>query len=331
MTGLIGFSSGYHAMMNCDALLLLGTDFPYRQFYPEKAKIIQVDNRSENIGRRTHVDYGLIGNVKETLSALIPKLETKTDRKFLDAALENYKSVREELNEAALGISGKKPIHPQYVAKLLNELADSDAVFACDVGMSTVWAARYLKMNGKRSLLGSFNHATMANALPQALGAQMAFPNRQVVTLSGDGGFSMLMGDLLTLRQLNAPVKIVIFNNGAYGFVELEMKAVGILEFGTEMNNPNFAKVAEAAGVFGIRVENPEDLEGAIKKAFNHQGPAVIDVLVNRLELSMPPKITFKDALGFNVMDGQGHLERKGQSGCRASKNQSLAQFLKLG
>lgn len=327
MTGLIGFSSGYHAMMDCDALLLLGTDFPYRQFYPEKGKIIQVDNRPENIGRRTHVDYGLIGNVKETLSALIPKLETKKDRRFLDAALENYKAVREELNEAAIGIPGKKPIHPQYVAKLLNELADSDAVFACDVGMSTVWAARYLKMNGKRSLLGSFNHATMANALPQAIGAQMAFPKRQVITFSGDGGFSMLMGDLLTLRQLKAPVKIVIFNNGSYGFVELEMKAVGILEFGTEMDNPDFAKMAEAAGVFGIRVENPEDLEGAIKKAFNHQGPAVIDVRVNRFELSMPPKIALKDALGFNIWMAKAILNGKGNEVVELIRTNLLRNF----
>ena len=235
--------------------------------------------------------------------------------------------MREELNEAAIGIAGKKPIHPQYVAKMLNELADSDAVFTCDVGMSTIWAARYLKMNGKRSLLGSFNHATMANALPQAIGAQMAFPKRQVVTLSGDGGFSMLMGELLTLRQLNAPVKIVIFNNGTYGFVELEMKAAGILEFATDLNNPNFAKMAEAAGVFGIRVENPEDLEDAFKRAFSHQGPAVIDVLVNRFELSMPPKITFKDALGFNIWMAKAVLNGRGNEVIELVKTNLLRNF----
>lgn len=312
LTGLIGFSSGYHAMMNCDTLLLLGTDFPYRQFYPKHAKIIQVDSRPENIGRRTHVDYGLIGDVKGTLAALNGKLVTKKDRKFLDAALENYQSVRQGLDDLAVGTPGKKPIHPQYLAKVVDKLADSNAIFTCDVGTPTIWAARYLKMNGKRNLMGSFNHGSMANAIPQALGAQMAFPNRQVITFSGDGGFSMLMGELLTLRQLKAPVKIVIFNNGAYGFVELEMKAVGILEFATDMSNPNFAQMAEAIGVFGVRVEDPKDLESGVQKALDHPGPAIIDVLVNRSELSMPPEISLKQAVGFNLWMAKAILNGRG-------------------
>jgi pyruvate dehydrogenase (quinone) len=327
MTGLLGFASGYHAMKNCDVLLILGADFPYRQFYPDKATIIQVDRRSENIGRRTRVDFGLTGDVKETLVALIPKLREKKERKFLDAALENYKSARVGLDECAIGIPGKQPIHPQYVAKILDELADPDAVFACDVGTPTIWAARYLKMNGKRSLLGSFNHGSMANALPQAIGAQMAFPKRQVITLSGDGGFTMLMGELLALRQLKAPVKIVIFNNGAYGFVELEMKAVGLLSFATDMNNPNFAKMAESAGIFGVRVENPEDLESSLKKAFAHDGPAVIDVLVNRFELSMPPKTTLKDVLGFNLWMAKAILSGRGSEVIELAKTNLFRKF----
>ncbi|MBN9376824.1 MAG: pyruvate oxidase [Chlamydiales bacterium 38-26] len=312
MTGLLGFSSGYQAMMNCDVLLLVGTDFPYRQFYPQDAKIIQIDSRPENIGRRAPVDYGLVGDVQTTLNALNPKLEIKNDQSFLQTSLENYQSARKGIDDLAVGYPGKKPIHPQYVAKVVNELANTDAIFTCDVGTPTIWAARYLKMNGKRRLLGSFNHGSMANAVPQALGAQIAFPGRQVIAFSGDGGFSMLMGELLTLRQLKVPVKIVIFNNGAYGFVELEMKAAGILEFATQLDNPNFAKMAEAVGVFGVRVENPEDLEEGIKNAFDHPGPAIIDVVVNRLELSMPPKITLQDVYGFNlwmakaVLDGRG-------------------------
>jgi len=228
MTGLLGFSSGYHAMMNCDALLMLGTDFPYQQFYPEHATIIQVDIRGEQIGRRTRVDIGLVGDVKATLQALLPSLEPKEDRAHLDDSVENYRRARQGLNDLATGEPGHKPVHPQYVARVLDELTSPDAIFSCDVGTPTVWAARYLTMNGQRRLLGSFTHGSMANALPQAIGAQVSHPNRQVVTLSGDGGIAMLMGDLLTLRQLRLPVKVVVFNNNSYGFVELEMKAAGI-------------------------------------------------------------------------------------------------------
>ena len=312
MTGLLGFSSGYHAMMDCDTLLILGADFPYRQFFPEKATIIQVDSRQENLGRRCFVDYGLAGDVKETLSVLKEKLEPKRNRKFLDAALAHYKDARKGLDDLAAGTPGKKPIHPQYVARLVSELASSDAVFSCDVGTPTIWAARYLKMNGKRALLGSFNHGSMANALPQAIGAQMAFPNRQVISLSGDGGLSMLMGELLTLRQVKAPVKVIVFHNAAYGFVELEMKAAGILEFATGLENPSFAKLAEAVGFFGIRVENPEDLKGALQKAFDYKGPALVEVMISRQELSMPPKVDFKQVVGFNLWMARAVLNGRG-------------------
>jgi pyruvate dehydrogenase (quinone) len=312
MTGLLGFSSGYHAMMNCDALLMLGTDFPYPQFFPKNAKIIQVDLRGDQIGRRTPVDLGLIGNVKDTLDVLTPMLEHKQDRSYLDICLSHYQQARKGLDDLAVGEPGRTPIHPQYVAKIVDELAAEDAVFTCDVGTPTVWAARYLHMNGRRRLLGSFIHGSMANALPQAIGAQAAFPDRQIISLSGDGGLAMLLGDVLTLKQLRLPVKLVVFNNSSLGFVELEMKAAGLIDYGTDLVNPNFAKLAESADILGMRVEKPEDLRPALQRALAHDGPALVDVIVNRQELSMPPTITMQQALGFSlymvraVLNGRG-------------------------
>jgi pyruvate dehydrogenase (quinone) len=312
MTGLLGFSSGYYAMMDCDALLMLGTDFPYRQFFPEKAKIIQVDLRGEQIGRRARVDVGLIGDVKRTIDALLPMLDAKSEDKHLRSSIEHYQSARKALDELAVGEPAETPIHPQYVAKLIDEIAADDAVFTCDVGTPTVWAARYLHMNGKRRLLGSFTHGSMANALPQAIGAQALDRKRQVVTLSGDGGIAMLLGDILTLPQMNLPVKIVVFNNGALGFVELEMKAVGLLDFGTSLKNPNFADLARAAGLFGVRVEKPGDLAGALREAFRYDGPALVDVVVNRQELSMPPKISLGQMTGFALYMAKAVLNGRG-------------------
>ena len=312
MTGLLGFSSGYHAMMNCEALLMLGTDFPYPQFYPKSAKIIQVDVRGEQIGRRTRVDLGLIGNVKDTIDALLPLLDDQANRSYLDQCVEHYKDARKDLDDLAVGEPGRTPIHPQYVAKIVDELAAEDAVFTCDVGTPTVWAARYLRMNGKRRLLGSFTHGTMANAMPHAIGAQAAFPGRQVISFSGDGGLAMLLGDLLTLKQFKLPVKLVVFSNSALGFVELELKAAGFVTFGTELVNPNFSKLADSADVLGIRVEKPEELRPALTRAFAHEGPALVEVIVNTQELSMPPTITLEQARGFTlymlraVMNGRG-------------------------
>jgi pyruvate dehydrogenase (quinone) len=312
MTGLLGFSSGYHAMMNCDTLLMLGTDFPYQQFYPEDATIIQIDIRGEQIGRRTKVDLGLIGDVKTTLAALSLHLRTKPDEAHLSASLTHYEEARKGLDDLATGESGQKPIHPQYVAKVLDEFAAEDAVFTCDVGTPTIWAARYLHMNGKRRLLGSFTHGSMANALPQAIGAQVSHPGRQVISLSGDGGLAMLMGDLLSLRQLELPVKIIVFNNSSLAFVELEMKAAGILDFGTDLKNPHFAKMAEAAGILGLRAETSDQVRPMIEQALNHDGPALIEAIVSRQELSMPPTITLDQVKGFSlfmikaVLDGRG-------------------------
>jgi pyruvate dehydrogenase (quinone) len=312
MTGLLGFSSGYHAMMNCDTLLMLGTDFPYRQFYPENAAIVQIDIRGEQIGRRTKVDLGLVGDVKSTLAALTPQLDTRPDDAHLNTSLRHYREARKGLDDLATGEPGQKPVHPQYVARILDELAAEDAVFTCDVGTPTIWAARYLHMNGKRRLLGSFTHGSMANALPQAVGAQVSHPGRQVISLSGDGGIAMLMGDLLSLRQLQLPVKTIVFNNSSLAFVELEMKAAGILDFGTDLHNPNFAKMAEAAGILGLRAETPDQVRPAIEQALGHDGPALIEAIVSRQELAMPPTISVDQIKGFSlfmikaVLDGRG-------------------------
>jgi len=312
MTGLLGFSSGYYAMMNCNTLLMLGTDFPYQQFFPEHATIIQIDNRPEQIGRRTKVDIGLVGDVKATLQALTPQLTPKQNRNHLDQCLEHYQKARKGLDDLATGVPGKKPIHPQYVAKVVDQLAAEDTVFTCDVGTPTIWAARYLTMNGKRRLLGSFSHGSMANALPQAIGAQAAFPGRQVITFSGDGGLAMLMGDLLSLKQLNLPVKLVVFNNSSLAFVELEMKAAGILDYATELQNPNFADIARAAGLFGVRVEDPGELQESVKRALEYDGPALIDVVTAREELAMPPTIELKQAVGFSLYMAKAVLSGRG-------------------
>jgi pyruvate dehydrogenase (quinone) len=301
MTGLIGFASGYEAMMNADTVLMLGTDFPYRQFYPDNAKIAQVDIRPENIGRRTRIDLGLVGDVAATIKALLPRLKPKTDRSHLDDCLAAYKKARTGLDDLATGKPGRKPIHPQYVASLVSKHAAEDAVFTCDVGTPTIWLARYIKMNGKRRIVGSFAHGSMANAMMQAIGAQAAFPKRQIVSLSGDGGFTMMMGDFLTLVQQKLPVKVVVFNNGVLGFVAMEMKASGFLESGVSLENPDFAAMARSVGVHGVRVEDPAELEAAVAEVLAHDGPALLDVVTAAQELSMPPRIGLEQAKGFGL------------------------------
>ncbi|WP_339470808.1 ubiquinone-dependent pyruvate dehydrogenase [Pseudomonas sp. EL_65y_Pfl1_R83] len=312
MTGLIGFSSGYHAMLDCDTLIMLGTDFPYRQFYPTDAKIIQVDRNPQALGRRATLDLGIAADVSETIGALLPRLTRKTDRSFLEASLKHYEKARQGLDDLAQPSKADRPIHPQYVARLLSELADDDAIFTADVGSPTVWAARYLKMNGKRRLIGSFNHGSMANAMPQAIGAQAAFPNRQVISMSGDGGFAMLMGDFISLAQLKLPVKVIVFDNSSLGFVAMEMKASGYLDTGTELKNPDFAAMSNAMDILGIRVEHSEDLEPALRRALAHDGPVLVDVITATQELVMPPTIKLEQAKGFSlymlkaVMSGRG-------------------------
>ena len=300
LTGLIGFSSGYYAMGSCDALLMLGTDFPYTQFYPKGVRVAQVDIRPEAIGRRTPIDLGVIGDVRSTLQALLPLLAAERDDARLRTCVSHYQDARRGLDELAQGKPGGR-LHPQHVARVLDEQASTDAIFTCDVGLPTVWAARYLRMNGGRRLIGSFWHGSMANAMPQALGAQAAFPDRQVVSLSGDGGFTMLMGDLLSARQLGLPIKVVVFNNGSLGFIELEQKSSGFLDTETGLNNPDFAAMAEAIGIHGVRIEDPAELEAKVAEALAHPGPVLIDAVVNRMELAMPPKVTAGMAKGFTL------------------------------
>jgi pyruvate dehydrogenase (quinone) len=311
MTGLVGFASGYKAMKSCDTLLILGADFPYRQFFPEQARIAQIDLRPEALGNRCPLNLGVLGGVKETLTALLPKIAVKSDSSYLERAKEDYQDARKELDALAELDTNTRLIHPQAVTRVVSELAADDAIFTCDVGTPIAWTARYLKVNGKRRIVGSFNHGSMANAMLHAIGAQVACPGRQVISFSGDGGFSMMMGDFITLLQLKLPVKIILLNNGTLGFVELEMKAGGFLDTGCDLQNPNFAAMAQAAGIKGIRVEKPSDLHSAVREALEHDGPALVDVVSARQELVMPPVTTLDEAHKFGlfmmraVLDGR--------------------------
>ena len=312
MTGLLGFASGYHAMDHCDALLMLGTDFPYRPFYPNGVPVIQVDIRGEHIGRRVPVDIALVGTVKDTIDALMGQLHDGRDATHLDRMTAHYRRTRHKLDELAHGKGDAGPVHPQALTQAIDAFAADDAIFLTDVGTPTLWAARYLRMNGRRRLLGSFNHGSMANALPQAMGVQAAQPGRQVISMSGDGGLTMLMGELLTLRQQHLPVKVVVFHNGALSFVELEMKADGFVTFGTDLDNPSFADVARAVGLHAVRVERPSELEEGLRTAFEYPGAAVIEVMTERQELAIPPNITVAQAKGFTLWATRSVLSGRG-------------------
>ncbi|MFD8916951.1 pyruvate dehydrogenase [Streptomyces sp. NPDC059569] len=300
MSGLLGYGAAYEATHQCDLLILLGTDFPYNAFLPDDVKIVQVDIRPEHLGRRSKLDLAVWGDVRETLTCVTPRVRAKTDRRFLDKMLKKHADALEGVVKAyTRNVEKHVPIHPEYVASVLDELADDDAVFTVDTGMCNVWAARYLTPNGRRRVIGSFSHGSMANALPQAIGAQFTDRGRQVVSMSGDGGFSMLMGDFLTLVQYDLPVKIVLFNNSALGMVEVEMLVAGLPSYGTTNHNPDFAAVARAAGAYGVRVEKPRQLAGALKDAFKHKGPALVDVVTDPNALSIPPKISADMVTGF--------------------------------
>jgi pyruvate dehydrogenase (quinone) len=313
MTGLIGFSSGYRAMEHCDALVMLGTDFPYRPFYPQGVPVIQVDVRGEQIGRRVPVQVPLVGMVKDTIGALLPLITVKRDSSHLDQMTAHYRRARAQLDRLARPGRNGAPLHPQYVAATIDRLAAPDAVFTADVGTPCIWAARYLHMNGTRRLIGSFTHGSMANALPHAIGAQAAQPGRQVIALAGDGGLAMLLGELITLRQQQLPVKVVVFSNGALSFVELEMKAAGIPTYGTGLDNPDFAAIARATGLYGAQVEKAGELGDALQAAFAHDGPALVDVATARQELALPPKLTYGQIKGFTlyatrtILSGEGN------------------------
>lgn len=312
LTGLIGFASGYRAIVECEVLLMLGTDFPYQQFLPEHATVIQVDLRGEQIGRRTQVDLPLVGTVKDTAAALAAVLPRSTHRKHLDEAVKHFEKTREKLDELATESKPGTAIHPQYLTRLIDQAAAEDAIFTADVGSPTVWAARYITMNGRRRLIGSFNHGSMANALSHGLGAQAVDRTRQVIALAGDGGLTMLLGELLSTTQNDLPLKTVVFNNSSLNFVELEMKAAGYLTYATDLENPDFAAVANAMGIKGIRVTESHELPEAVAEMLAHDGPVLLDVVTDRQELSMPPTIKLEQAKGFalfaikTVMSGRG-------------------------
>ncbi|MEA4837337.1 MAG: ubiquinone-dependent pyruvate dehydrogenase [Rhodospirillaceae bacterium] len=312
MTGLIGFSSGYHAMMDCDTLLVLGSDFPYRDFYPEKATIVQIDRDPTALGRRAQIHQGIVGDVREAVAMLRPMIASGRDRRFLDKARAHYKDARKGLDDLAAPRTGDEPLHPQYVAKLVNDIANEDAIFTFDVGTPAIWAARYLAMNGRRRLIGSLSHGSMANAMPQALGAQAAFPGRQVVSLSGDGGLTMLMGDMLSAIQLKLPIKIVVFNNSVLGFVELEQKVAGYLDANVSLKNPDLGAIAREMGYLGRRVTRSDQLEGTLREAFAHDGPALVDVVTSGMELAMPPKITLQQVAGFSLYSTRAIINGRG-------------------
>jgi pyruvate dehydrogenase (quinone) len=305
MSGLLGFGAAYQAMHECDLLLLLGTDFPYDKFLPTKPKIVQVDIRVENLGRRSKLDLGLWGDVSETIRALLPMVETKSDRSFLDAMLKKHKEALRRLNVYVDHVGNGTPMHPEPVAAALSQIATDDAIFTADTGMCNVWSSRYIRATKDRRLIGSFTHGSMANALPQAIGAQCAYPARQVIAMAGDGGLAMLMGELLTVTQYNLPIKIVVFNNSALGMVKLEMEVDGLPDYQTDLKNPNFAKLGEAIGMMGVRIENPADLSSGLKKAFAHSGPALIDVVTDPNALSLPSHISADQVVGFGLAMGK--------------------------
>ncbi|PZH04266.1 ubiquinone-dependent pyruvate dehydrogenase [Streptomyces sp. NTH33] len=300
MSGLLGYGAAYEATHECDLLILLGTDFPYNAFLPTDVKIVQVDVRPENLGRRSKLDLAVWGDVRETLRCLVPRVREKENRRFLDRMLKKHADALEGVVKAYTRKVDKHiPIHPEYVAAVLDEVAAGDAVFTIDTGMCNVWGARYISPNGRRRIIGSFSHGSMANALPMAIGAQFTDRHRQVISMSGDGGFAMLMGDFLTLVQYDLPVKVVLFNNSSLSMVELEMMVAGLPAYGTGVRNPDFAAVARACGAHGVRVEKPKELTGALKDALRHRGPALVDVVTDPNALSIPPKISAEMVTGF--------------------------------
>jgi pyruvate dehydrogenase (quinone) len=300
MSGMLGYGAAYEAMHEADLLILLGTDFPYTAFMPDDVRIAQIDIRPEHLGRRAKLDLAVWGDVRETLSVLLERVEEKTDRRFLDRLLKKHADALERVVGAyTRNVETHTPIHPEYAASILDEEAADDAVFTVETGMCTVWAARYLTPNGRRRMIGSFTHASMANALPQAIGAQFLDRRRQVVSMSGDGGFSMLMGEFLTLVQYDLPVKVVLFDNSSLAMVDLEMMVAGLPPHGTRYPSSDYAAIARAAGAFGVRVEDPKDVRGALREAFAHDGPALVDLVTDPLALSVPPRVSAEQLAGF--------------------------------
>ncbi|OFS21913.1 pyruvate dehydrogenase [Corynebacterium sp. HMSC04H06] len=300
MNGLLGYGAAHDATNDADLLILLGTDFPYNDFLP-KHNVAQVDINGSHIGRRTKISYPVVGDVAATLANILPSVEEKTDRSFLDKMLkEHYRKLNHVVEAYTKDVDKQTPLHPEYLADIIDDEADDDAIFTVDTGMCNVWGARYITANGKRQQIGSFRHGTMANALPQAIGAQAANPDKQVITFSGDGGLSMLMGELLTVKLHNLPVKMFVFNNSSLGMVKLEMLVQGLPEFQTDHAPVNYAKIAEAAGIKCIRIEDPKKARKQIKEAMAFDGPVLIDMITDPNALSLPPTLTFEQLLGFS-------------------------------
>ncbi|GAA4780262.1 thiamine pyrophosphate-binding protein [Olivibacter ginsenosidimutans] len=305
MTGLLGLPSAYHAMHEADLLLLLGTDFPYKDFIPEKCTIVQLDEKPERLGRRAKLEKGIMGEVKQTLKALLPLVRQKKDDSFLKAQLKVYEKVKEVQQTYVKDSGSTENISPEFLAHTLDRLAAPDAIFTVDTGMSCVWGARFIQATGRRELLGSFNHGSMANAMPQAIGAALARPDQQIIALCGDGGLSMLLGDLATIVQYNLPIKLIVFDNRSLGMVKLEMEVAGLPDWQTDMYNPDFATVAMAMGMKGLSVSEPSEVEDVLKEALAHEGPVLVHAKTNPNSLAMPPKIEFSQMKGYAVTMGK--------------------------
>jgi pyruvate dehydrogenase (quinone) len=304
MTGLLGYGGAYKAIHDADLLLLLGTDFPFSEFLPEDGvKKVQIDRNAKHIGRRTPVDLALVGDVRATLASLLPKVSERSETRFLEKHLAETRDFNELLNHYVEKGPGIKPIRPEYLAAMLDELASDDAMFFADTGTACIWLARHIHGGIKRRLFGSFSWASMANAAPNAFGAQLAYPGRQTIALCGDGGFTMLgLGDLATQVQRKMPVVQIILNNESLDFVNIEQQEAGLVPFGVDFKNPNFAKVAEAMGAKGIRLERPGDVRDALAAALAYKdGPVVVDAVVDPFALSLPSHVPFHTAKGYTL------------------------------
>ncbi|WPO82917.1 thiamine pyrophosphate-binding protein [Chryseobacterium sp. JJR-5R] len=299
LTGLLGLPSAYHAMHEADLLVLLGTDFPYQKFMPVKNKIVQIDESPERLGRRAKLEIGLTGDVKETIKALLPLLDEKKDVNFLNQQLEFYEKVKEDQMIYVKDPGTEDAIQPEFVTHTLDKLAKQDAIFTVDTGMCCVWGARYVTGTGERKMLGSFNHGSMANAMPMAIGAALAHPQKQVIAMCGDGGLSMLLGDMATIFQYKLPVKLIVFNNRSLGMVKLEMEVAGMPDNETDMVNPDFAMLAQVMGYPGKNVSKPEEVENAIRECLDHDGPYLLNIFTNRNALALPPKVELEQVLGM--------------------------------
>src|SRR5271169_2239466 len=313
MTGMIGQASGYHAILECDVLLQLGADFAWPQFYPDRAKIIQIDLDPTHIGHRHPVTFGVVGNIKESLAALLPRLRQHEDNSFLTSHVKRHQKIQESANAETAGTDST--ICGTYLTKIINKYAAKDALFTADDGTALVWTLRHLETFGKRRTFASLLHGTMASAMPSAIGLQKCQPGRQVVCMAGDGGFAMLLGDLLTVVQEKVPIKIVVFNNGKLGFIDIEQKSAGLIPMYTDLKNPDFGEVAKAVGLWGHSVAKAGDLEESVKTWLAQPGPALLDVKVNPMQLVTPPSpfMAPEAVIGMGVYSAKAVLEGKGR------------------